>query len=77
MGLLDLLFRKKAKENQIDSNKTDVTSGKIAPTVHCPKMRSGHVELERIILDVPAADLLRNEFIAFDVETTGLNPTSD
>ena len=77
MGLLDLLFRKKAKENQIDSNTTDVTSGKIAPTVPCPKMRSGHVELERIILDVPAADLLRNEFIAFDVETTGLNPTSD
>jgi DNA polymerase III alpha subunit (gram-positive type) len=40
-------------------------------------MRSGHVEVERIKLDVPAADLLRNEFIAFDVETTGLNPTSD
>jgi hypothetical protein len=41
MGLLDLLFRKKAKENQIDSNKTDVTSGKIAPTVPCPKNEIG------------------------------------
>lgn len=64
MGFFDFLKKKTATNpTPAKPNQVDVTPGKSCA--------------ERIDLDYAALEQMKQSFIAFDVETTGLNPSSD
>lgn len=69
MGLFDFL-KKKSKT----SNTT--TLQYVAPQKDTIN-KLGVVSTNKVLLDSSAHTLLQSEFIAFDVETTGLNPSTD
>lgn len=77
MGLFDILFGKKEKkpENVIATPIEDKFKPKATSPVRY--INPGRIDTEKTILDVTTSDALRRAFIAFDVETTGLSPTSD
>ena len=77
MGLFDIfLGRKKKKQTTMV---TSTVAGEHKPIVNAAieYKPSGHIDVEKNSLDVPTFDALTKTFIAFDVETTGLSPTSD
>lgn len=66
MGLFDLFKKKTTEKPQLSEPKP--------PSI---PVRTGNAVADKIELDVTNAELLMQQFIAFDVETTGLNPTID
>lgn len=70
MGLFDFLFK-----NRNDKG-TNLEKCEMERAVAAPACK-GKVSAQKIDLDASCADQLRREFIAFDVETTGLSPLND
>lgn len=66
MGLFDFIKKKATVKPQLS------TSGPLSVPAHI-----GNATADRIDFDATKTELLRHQFIAFDVETTGLNPTTD
>lgn len=66
MGLFDLFKKKTTEKPQLSEPKP--------PSI---PVRTGNAVADKIELDVTNAELLRQQFIAFDVETTGLSPAID
>ena len=65
MGLFDFLKRKESITNAEISKPAQI---EISP---------GHARAERVELEYPVLEQIKKSFIAFDVETTGLNPSID
>lgn len=77
MRLFDVLFGKKEKElaNVIAISEEEKPEPTASSPVRC--IPPGRINIERAILDAPTSDAMKKVFIAVDVETTGLSPTSD
>lgn len=69
MGLFDFLKRKSVPSNTTTSQTDNTHKNEIN--------RNGIVSANKVILDSSAHAMLQKRFIAFDVETTGLNPSTD
>ena len=86
MGLFDFLFKHRKQDSdhskQIQSEKVILESKSPLRTdkvISEPKssFRKGIVSAQKVDLNNFSAKQLREKFIAFDVETTGLNPVQD
>ena len=68
MGLFDKLFRRKATESKFIEKEASVINS---------KNKRGHITTYKTQLDCVAVKELKKRYIAFDVETSGLNPMND
>lgn len=72
MGLMDKLFGKKQKnEEHFNMPKTG------EPMKTCDAPKRGRAKAEKVQVDGKILESLLDRYIAFDTETTGLNPVSD
>lgn len=86
MGLFDFLFKRRKQDSdhskQIHSEKVILESKAPIRTDKAiseskPSFRKGIVSAQKVDLNNFSAKQLHEKFIAFDVETTGLNPVQD
>ena len=68
MGIFDKFFRRKATESKFIEKEASVINS---------KNKRGHITTYKTQLDCVAVKELKKRYIAFDVETSGLNPMND
>lgn len=75
MKFFEKIFRNKYKNLQ-NNKETDksVVQKEVIDSPSCPK---GYVKTTRIEIDINTIESIKKKYIAFDVETTGLNPKTD
>ena len=83
MGLFDKLFKKKETQHGISERQVEIekpieqmTFQKAQPVIK-EQIKRGHIGTYKKQVDYDTVKELKERYIAFDVETTGLSPMND